>query len=61
MQFNRRDIKVSNNNSIEGIVWLEDRPKFNMVNISQQINEIIDTQSRFIKDESLVKRRVKTK
>ena len=61
MQFNRKDIKESNNNSIEGIIWLEVRPKFNMGNIGQHINEIIDTQKMFLRDEISVKRRVKTK
>lgn len=58
VDFNDYELRVSSDNSINGIVWLEQNPDFEMKNINKEINEIINTQNSFIESNIIVKNEV---
>lgn len=59
MIFNKKDIRMSKNKSIKGIIWLENNQDFNLANLYQKIDKILEAQQLYLNDETL-KRKIKT-
>ncbi|MBE6140432.1 MAG: hypothetical protein E7172_02725 [Firmicutes bacterium] len=50
ISFTKEEVKISTDQSITGIKWLEENPNFNLTRIDEVIDEIIKTQQKYLEN-----------